>query len=94
MGCKEGSSTSSPQGGQFFGNTPDLGNGRDCGRTEAVLILFDHGLEMLLKAAIRRRQGKTHKPGKNQSIGFGSCVRNALTEADVKFLSDEQAPVK
>lgn len=66
----------------------------DCGGTEAVLILFDHGLEMLLKAAIRHCQVKSHKPGEKQAIGFGSCVRNAPTEASVEFLSDEQAPVK
>ena len=66
----------------------------DCGRTKAALILLGHGFEMLLKAAIRHRKGKTRKPGENQSIGFGSCVRSALTEADAKFLSDEQALVK
>ena len=63
----------------------------DQGRTEAVLILLDHGFEMLLKAAIRHRQGKIRKPGENQTIGFGACVRKGLTEAGVKFLSDEQA---
>ena len=63
----------------------------DRGRTEAVLILLDHGFEMLLKAAIRHRQGKIRKPGEKQTIGFGACVRTALTEAGVKFLSDEQA---
>ena len=63
----------------------------DRGRTEAVLILLDHGFEMLLKAAIRHRQGKIRKPGEKQTIGFGACVRKALTEAGVKFLSDEQA---
>ena len=61
------------------------------GRTEAVLILLDHGFEMLLKAAIRHRQGKIRKPGEKQTIGFGACVRKGLTEAGVKFLSDEQA---
>ena len=38
----------------------------DCGRTEAARIPLGHGLEMLLKAAIRLHQGKTREPGKNQ----------------------------
>ena len=46
---------------------------------------------MLLKAAIRHRQGKIRKPSEKQTIGFGACVRKGLTEAGVKFLSDEQA---
>ena len=36
------------------------------GRTEAVLILLDHSFEMLLKAAIRHRQGKIRKPREKQ----------------------------
>ena len=63
----------------------------DRGRTEAVLILLDHGFEMLLKAAIRHRQGKIRKRGEKQTIGFGACVRKGLTEGGVRFLSDEQA---
>ena len=63
----------------------------DQGRSEAVLILLDHGFEMLLKAAIRHRQGRIRKPGEQQTVGFGACVRKGLTEAVVKFLSDEQA---
>lgn len=63
----------------------------DLGRTEAVLILLDHAFEMLLKAAIRHRQGKIRKPREKQTIGFGACVRKGLTDATVKFLSDEQA---
>ena len=63
----------------------------DRGRTEAVLILLDHGFEMLLKAAIRHRLGKIRKRGEKQTIGFGACVRKGLTEAGVRFLSDEQA---
>ena len=46
---------------------------------------------MLLKAAIRHRQGKIRKPCEKQTIGFGACVRKGLTAAGVKFLSDEQA---
>ena len=63
----------------------------DRGRTEAVLIMLDHSFEMLLKAAIRQRQGKIRRAGENQTIGFNACVRKGLTDANVKFLTDEQA---
>ena len=63
----------------------------DRGRTEAVLIILDHSFEMLLKAAIRHRQGKIRKAREKQTIGFDACVRKALTDANVKFLTDEQA---
>ena len=63
----------------------------DRGRTEAVLILLDHAFEMLLKASIRHRQGKIRKPREKQTIGFNACVRKGLTDAGVKFLTDEQA---
>ena len=63
----------------------------DCGRTEAVLILLDHSFEMLLKAAIRHRLGKIRKIREKQTIGFNACVRKGLTDAHLKFLTDEQA---
>lgn len=63
----------------------------DRGRTEAVLILLDHSFEMLLKAAIRQRQGKIRKAREKQTIGFDACVRRGLTDASLKFLTDEQA---
>ena len=53
----------------------------DRGRTEAVLILLDHSFEMLLKAAIRHRQGKIRRPREKQTIGLGiirlTCQRAA-----------------
>ena len=61
------------------------------GRTEAVLILLDHSFEMLLKAVIRHRQGKIRKARAKQTIGLDACVRKGLTDANVKFLTDEQA---
>ena len=63
----------------------------DRGRTEAVLILMDHSFEMLLKAAIRHKNGKIRKPREKQTIGFDACVRKGLTDANLKFLSEEQA---
>lgn len=61
------------------------------GRTEAVLILLDHSFEMLLKAAIRQKSGNIRKPREKQTIGFDACVRKALTESKIKFLTEEQA---
>ena len=49
----------------------------DRGKSEAVLILLDHGFEMLLKAAIRHRQGKIRKPGEKQTIGWCVCPQGA-----------------
>ena len=63
----------------------------DRGRTEAVLILLDHSFKMLLKAAIRHRLGKIRKAREKQTIGFNACVRKGLTDANVKFLTAEQA---
>ena len=63
----------------------------DRGRAEAVLILLDHSFEMLLKAGIRQRLGKIRKAREKQTIGFGACVRKGLTDANLKFLTEEQA---
>ena len=62
----------------------------DCGRTETVLILLDHAFEMLLKSAIRHRNGKIRQSEK-QTIGFDACVRKALTDGGIKFINEEQA---
>ena len=62
----------------------------DQGRTEAVLILLDHSFEMLLKATIRQKNGKIRKAREKQTIGFNACVRKGLTDANLKFLTDEQ----
>lgn len=63
----------------------------DCGRVEAVLILLDHSFEMLLKAAILHRDGKIREKGAEQTIGFDSCVRKALTGVKRPIITEEQA---
>ena len=63
----------------------------DRGRLEAVLILLDHSFEMLLKSAIVHRGGKIRKPREKQTIGYDECVRKALSDGDVKFVSAEEA---
>lgn len=63
----------------------------DRGRVEAVLILLDHAFEMLLKAAIVHRGGRIRKPREKQTIGFDECVRKALSDGSIQFLTDEEA---
>lgn len=63
----------------------------DVGRTDSVLMLLDHSFEMLLKASILHRGGRIRDPGERNTIGFDSCVRRALSDGAIKFLSEEQA---
>jgi hypothetical protein len=63
----------------------------DRGRTQGVLIFLDHGFEMLLKAGILNRGGKIRERRAKQTLGFDACVRKALTDGEIKFLSNEQA---
>jgi len=63
----------------------------DRGRTESVLIFFDHSFEMLLKSSILHRGGRIREPRAKQTIGFDACVRKALSDGSVKFLTREQA---
>ncbi|MCK8642417.1 DUF3644 domain-containing protein [Mycobacterium colombiense] len=63
----------------------------DTGRVEAVLILVDHSFEMLLKAGILSKGGKIRERGDTNTIGFDACVRRALSNDDVRFLTEDQA---
>lgn len=63
----------------------------DVGRVEAVLIFLDHSFEMLLKASLVERGTNIREKGEKNTIGFDHCVRKALTEGDVQFLSEDQA---
>lgn len=63
----------------------------DRGRPTAVLIFLDHAFEMLLKAAILHRGGKIRERRARETIGFDTCVRRALSDAKIKFLSEERA---
>ena len=63
----------------------------DVGRAEAVLILLDHGFEMLLKASIRHRGGRIWESDHTRTLSSDACVRKALTDGGVKFLSEGQA---
>ncbi len=63
----------------------------DAGRSEAVLVFLDHAFEMLLKAAIVHRGGQIRERRAKQTIGFGACIRRALSDGSIKFITEEQA---
>jgi len=63
----------------------------DKGRVATVLIMLDHAFEMLLKAAILHKGGRIRERRAPQTIGFDTCVRRALSDADIKFITEEQA---
>jgi hypothetical protein len=63
----------------------------DRGRVSGVLIQLDHGFEMLLKAAILHKGGLIRERRAKETIGFDVCVRRALSDGRIKFLSEEQA---
>lgn len=57
----------------------------------ALTIFLDHALEMLMKSAILHRGGRIFEKKASDSIGFDVCVRRALSDARIKFLTEEQA---
>jgi hypothetical protein len=63
----------------------------DKGRVPGVLIFLDHAMEMFLKAGILHKGGKIRDRRAKQTIGFDACVRRALSDAESKFLTNEQA---
>jgi len=65
----------------------------DRGRVSSTLIQLDHAFEMLLKAAILHRGGRIREKREKETIGFDACVRRALSDGRIKFLTDEQALV-
>lgn len=70
---------------EFFNRPHDLG------RTTTTLILLDHAFEMLLKASIVQRGGRIREKRANETMGFNKCVRCALSDGSIKFLTAEQA---
>lgn len=65
----------------------------DRGRVSSTLIQLDHAFEMLLKAALLHRGGRIREKRAKETIGFDACVRRALSDGTLKFLSEEQALV-
>jgi hypothetical protein len=70
---------------EFFNRPHDLG------RVTLTLILLDHAFEMLLKASIVQRGGRIREKRANETIGYDTCVRKALSDGNIKFLNDDQA---
>ncbi len=62
----------------------------DVARVHGVLIMMDHSFEMLLKASILHKGGKIKEKRATQTIGFESCVRKAFSDADLKFLNEDE----
>ncbi len=62
----------------------------DTARVHGVLILMDHSFEMLLKAAILQKGGKIKERNAAHTIGFESCVRKAFSDAEIKFLNEDE----
>jgi hypothetical protein len=63
----------------------------DTGRNEIVLILLDRSFELLLKASIVHKGGKIREPRAKETIGFEKCIRKCLSDADLKYISEDQA---
>lgn len=63
---------------------------RNIGRDHVVLILMDHAFEMLLKSAIVEKRGKIREKGAKETIGFAKCINKCFSDAQVKFLTEEQ----
>jgi hypothetical protein len=70
---------------EFFNRPHDLG------RATTTLILLDHAFEMLLKACIVHNGGRIREKRANETMGFDKCVRCALSDGSIKFLTEEQA---
>ena len=63
----------------------------EVGRVSSTLILLDHAFEMLLKAGILHRGGHIREKRANETIGVKSCIRRALSDGTIKFITEEQA---
>lgn len=68
---------------------------REEGRRTGVLLLLNHGLEMLLKCSIRSRGGTLQEGDNGHTIGFEACVNKVIygerERPDVRFLDTEDA---
>src|SRR4051794_39848875 len=65
----------------------------DLGRIDTVLILFDHSIEMLLKASILQKGARVRDPGMTNTIGFQTCIDRACSNPKCQFLLADEAQV-
>ena len=66
-------------------------NSSDTGRVDAFLILIHHSFEMLLKASLLERGARIQDSSGEHTYGYDKCLRKALTDGEVKFLTEEQS---
>ncbi len=62
----------------------------DLGRSEAVLVLLDRGLELLLKASLLHSGARIRERGASNTIGFDACVHRSYS-GEHRSLDDNQA---
>lgn len=62
----------------------------ECGRIASILLMLDHGVEMLLKAAILDRGGDIRNPKNGFAHSIETCLNRAANDAQIKFLSDDE----
>lgn len=63
----------------------------DRGRPEAVLLLLDRAIELLLKAVIIHKGGRIREPRAKETIGFKACVRKCTSDVQVRCLDEGEA---
>lgn len=57
----------------------------DRGRPEAVWVVLDRAFELTLKAVIIHRAGRIREPRAKETIGFETCVRKCLSDAEIRW---------
>lgn len=66
---------------------------REGGRQHGVLMFLNHGLELLLKAALQHRGASIWEGGDGNTVGFDKCVNKAIDGdpdvSNVDFLDPE-----
>lgn len=62
----------------------------ECGRIASVLMMLDHSVEMVLKAALLDRGGDIRNPKNGFAHSIEYCLNKAADDAQVKFLSDDE----
>lgn len=62
----------------------------ECGRSASILLMLDHSVEMLLKAAMLDRGGDIRNPKNGFAHSIEHCLNKAADDAQIKFLSDDE----
>jgi len=62
----------------------------ECGRIASVLLMLDHSVEMLLKAAVLSRGGEIRNSKNGFAHSIEHCLNKAANDAQIKFLSNDE----